>query len=221
MRNYKKLMSFILVMGLTVAVLTACGNEDAVEGVEAVEITEAENVDDEENTDTDVSSVEADDTVDASEMKDLFDYYGADIEHVATDLTDLQLDDSYKTADGTTEISGPTDSMEKMSDGLALAGPFFTVNNEGSVVGISYGGKNYSVCGITVGSPMSAAAEIAKSHGFTFADVEIAHGTAKYVAIYENDNMQLCITSDAEGEFGVTEESDVTGNVDSILLIAE
>ncbi|MCR4908625.1 MAG: hypothetical protein K5985_07310 [Lachnospiraceae bacterium] len=157
-------------------------------------------------------------TNDVSYMTDLFDYYGANIEHVATDIPELEYDDSYKSAEGTTEISAPTDTMEKMSDGIALAGPFFTVDKDGTVVGVNYGGQTYSVCGITAGMPMSEAAEIAKSHGFTFSDVEIAHGTAKYVVIYDNGEMRLCITSDADGDFSKTGESDVTGNVDGILL---
>lgn len=156
-----------------------------------------------------------------TDMPDLFDYFGANIDHAAADLPELEYDDSYKYAEGTTEISAPTETMEKMSDGYALAGPFFTVDNAGTIVGMNYGGRKYAVCGITVGLPMSEAAEIAKSHGFSFFDAEIAHGTAKYVAIYDNGNMKLCITSDADGEFGKTEESDVTGNVDGILLITK
>lgn len=158
-------------------------------------------------------------TSDVSYMTDLFDYFEADIDHVASDFPDIQYDDSYKNSEDTTEISPPADTMETMSDGLALAGPFFTVDKDGTVVGISYGGRTYSVCGITAGMPMSEAAEIAKSHGFTFSHVDIAHGTAKYVAIYDNGEMRLCITSDADGDFGRTEESDVTGNVDGILLM--
>ncbi len=160
-------------------------------------------------------------TNEGSYMTDLFEYYGANIDHVATDFPELQYDDSYKKSEGTTEISPPVSTMEKMSDGFALAGPFFTVDREGTVVGINYGGKTYSVCEIKVGIPMSEAAEIAKSHGFNFSGVEITHGTAKYVAIYDNGTMQLSITSDADGEFGKTEESDVTGNVDGILLTAK
>ncbi len=160
-------------------------------------------------------------TNEGSAMTDLFEYYGANIDHVATDFPGLQYDDSYKKSEGTTEISPPISTMEKMSDGFALAGPFFTVDKSGTIVGISYGGKTYSVCEIKAGIPMSKAAEIAKSHGFNFSGVEITHGTAKYVAIYDNGTMQLCITSDADGEFGKTEESDVTGNVDGILLTAK
>ncbi len=162
---------------------------------------------------------EGGETNDGSDMTDLFEYYGSNIEHVAADFPELEYDDSYKSSEGTTEISAPTDTMEKMSDGIALAGPFFTVDKEGTVVGVNYGGQTYSVCGITAGIPMSEAAEIAKSHGFDFSNVEITHGTAKYVAIYDNGEMKLCITSDADGDFGKTEESDVTGNVDGILLI--
>ncbi len=158
-------------------------------------------------------------TNDGSYRTDLFDYYGANIDHVATDFPELQYDDSYKSAEGTTEISAPTDTMEKASDGFALAGPFFSVDNEGTIVGVNYSGQTYAVCGITLGIPMSEAAEIAKSHGFSFSSVDIAHGTAKYVAVYDNGEMRLCITSDADGDFGKTEESDVTGNVDGILLI--
>ena len=150
---------------------------------------------------------------------DLFAYYDMNIDDVAADLTDLQYDDSYKTAEDTTEISAPTDNMEKLSDGYALAGPFFTVNNEGTVVGVNYGGHNYSVCEIEAGMPMGEAAQMARIHGFNFSRVEIAHGTATYVSIYDNGDVLLCISSDAEGDFKKTEESDVTGNVDSIRII--
>ncbi|MCR5233490.1 MAG: hypothetical protein K6E53_06225 [Lachnospiraceae bacterium] len=150
---------------------------------------------------------------------DLFAYYDMNIDDVAADITDLQYDDSYKAAEGTTEISGPTDKMEKLSDGYALAGPFFTVDKEGTVVGVNYGGHDFCVCEIEAGMPMSEAAENAKLHGFEFSRVEIAHGTAKYVSIYDNGEVELCITSDADGDFSKTEESDVTGNVDSILII--
>ena len=161
--------------------------------------------------------VEGFDTNGAIKM-DLFAYYDMKIDDVAADLTDLQYDDSYKTAEGTTEISGPTDKMEKLSDGYALAGPFFTVNKEGTVVGINYGGHDYCVCEIEAGMPMSKAAENARLHGFKFSRVEVTHGTAKYVSIYDNGDVELFITSDEDGDFSKTEESDVTGNVDSILI---
>ena len=153
-------------------------------------------------------------------MTDLFDYYGVKIDELAVDFPQLQYDDSYKTAkEGTTEVSEPVANMEKMSDGLALAGPFFTIDKEGKVVGISYGGKTYCVCGIKVGMPMKEAAELAKSKDFEFNRVEITHGSAKYVAIYDNADMELCIVSDADGDTNKMEESDVTGNVDDIFII--
>ena len=222
MKNYKKITALILMMIFTATTLTACGDykekvEVVAETSESTEITEDETVAETEATVVEEIS-DADELGTDSEKRDLFDYYDVNIEQVATDLTDLQIDDSYKTADGTTVISGPTDTMETLSDGYALAGPFFTVDNDGTVVGINYGGKEYTLCSIAAGIPMSEAADIAKSHGFTFSSVEIAHGTAQYVAIYENSYMTLCITSDAEGEFGQSEESDVTGNVDSVLL---
>ena len=106
--------------------------------------------------------------------------------------------------------------MEKTSDGYALAGPFFYVDNDGKVVGINYSGREYSVCKITLGMPMSKAQETVKSQGYEFSGVEIAHGTAKYVAIYEKDGIVISIVSDEDGDFGKTEENDVTGNADSI-----
>ncbi|MCR5590523.1 MAG: hypothetical protein K6F73_03255 [Lachnospiraceae bacterium] len=152
-------------------------------------------------------------------MTDLFAYYAMNIDDVAIDFPDLQYDDSYKTAEGTTEVSEPTDMMERMSDGLALAGPFFSIDNEGTVVGITYGGLTYCVCEICVGMSMSEAAELAKIHDYEFSHVEITHGSAKYVSIYDNGQTQLCIVSDADGDISKTEESDVTGNVDSITVV--
>lgn len=148
---------------------------------------------------------------------DLYDYYGKHIDDVAVDFPSLQYDDSYKTSDeDTTGISEPAEDMEKMSDGLALAGPFFSINKEGKVVGISYGGKTYCVNGISIGTPVSEAIETVKKSGFKFNRVEIAHGTAKYVAIYDNGDTELCIVSDEDGNTQKTEEGDVTGNVDMI-----
>ena len=148
---------------------------------------------------------------------DLYDYFGKNIDDVAVDFPSLQYDDSYKTSsEDTTGISEPTWDMEKMSDGLALAGPFFTINKEGKVVGISYGGKTYCVNGISIGTPVSEAIETVKNSGFKFNRVEITHGNAKYVAIYDNGDTELCIVSDEDGNTQKTEEGDVTGNVDMI-----
>ncbi len=158
-------------------------------------------------------------TNDGTYMTDLFDYYGAKIDDVAFDFPEHQYDDSYKTAkEGTTEVSEPVENMEKMSDGLALAGPFFTIDTEGKVVGINYGGRTYFLSEIKVGMPMSEAEELAKSHGFTFSRVDITHGSAKYVSIYDNGEIELYILSDADGNTNKMEESDVTGNVDSIAV---
>ncbi len=154
----------------------------------------------------------------AAEGTDLADYYGKTIDDIAGAFPDLQYDDSYKTSVDATVISGPTDTMEKMSDGLALAGPYFAIDNDGKVVGVRYGGKKYKVCGITAGIPVSEAADIAKSNGYRFSSVEVAHGTAKYVAMYENGEAELSIVSDADGDFYKTEESDVTGNVDDLMI---
>ena len=158
-------------------------------------------------------------TNDGTYMTDLFDYFGAKIDDVAFDFPELQYDDSYKTAkEGTTEVSEPAENMEKMSDGFALAGPFFTIDTEGKVVGINYGGKTYCLSEIQVGMPMSEAAELAKSHGFKFDRVDITHGDAKYVSIYDNGEVELYILSDADGNTNKMEESGVTGNVNSIAV---
>ena len=149
---------------------------------------------------------------------DLYAYLGMNIDDVAVDFPDLQYDDSYKNSEGTTEVSEPADMMEKMSDGLALGGPFFTIDKSGTVVGVNYGGKTYCVCQISVGMPMSEAKELAKQQDFKFSRVEITHGTAKYVAIYDNGQYELCITSDEDGNTGKTDESDVEGNVDCLLI---
>lgn len=150
---------------------------------------------------------------------DLFDYFECSIEDVASAFPDLEYDDSYKTnTESSTTFSEPTDGMETLSDGLALAGPFFSVDNEGTVVGIYYGGKNQTICGLCGGMDMKEAGEIAKGHGFEFSRLDVAHGTANYVAVYNNGEMELAISSDAEGDTGKLEESDITGNVDSVSL---
>ncbi|MBP5384267.1 MAG: hypothetical protein J6Y57_04770 [Lachnospiraceae bacterium] len=151
---------------------------------------------------------------------DLSAYYGMHIDDVAVDFPDLQYDDSYKNSE-TTDVSEPADMMERRSDGIALGGPFFTIDNAGNVVAVSYGGQTYCICEITVGMPMSEAADLAKMHDFQFSYAEIAHGTATYVSVYDNGEMLLCISSDAEAELGKLEESDVTGNVEFIVLTAK
>ena len=218
---YKRIRLTVSVIGVMLLLMCGCGDNQApVESAPApadsesaaaapAAVPEATEAGDSNEV------VENDDVV---QEKDLFDYYGANIESFAGDFSGLQYDDSYKTAEGGTTVSGPTDTMEMMSDGLALAGPFFTIDNNGDVIGIHYGGKKFTLCEIAVGMSMSEAADLAKSHGFNFSRVEIAHGTAKYVAIYDNGVEELSIVSDADGEFGKTEESDVTGNVDDIVI---
>lgn len=220
MKKQNTFITLIMILGMMTAILSGCGNSKQ----ETSDPEQTQEVNKEQTAESETSEIESNDEEAGSDeseetsMTDLYDYFEANIDHVATDFQELQYDDSYKNRDITTDISGPTDTMETMADGLALAGPFFTVDKEGTVIGISYGGGMYSVCGITTGMPMSEAAEIAKSHGFTFSRVEIAHGTAKYIAVYDNAGMELYISSDADGDFGKTEESDVTGNVESILL---
>ena len=217
MKKQNTFITLIMILGMMAAILSGCGNSKQ----ETSDPEQIQEVNKEQTAESETSETESNDDFETNvetSMTDLYDYFEANIDHVATDFQELQYDDSYKNSDITTDISGPTDTMETMADGLALAGPFFTVDKEGTVIGISYGGGMYSVCGITTGMLMSEAAEIAKSHGFTFSRVEIAHGTAKYIAVYDNAGMELYISSDADGDFGKTEESDVTGNVESILL---
>ena len=166
------IIEMVMILGMTAGILSGCGNSEpeAVTTEQQMEVEIDEQAAD--STENETNKNEDLETNDETDMKDLFDYFEANIEHVATDFPDIQLDDSYKNSESTTEISPPADTMETMSDGLALAGPFFTVDGNGTIIGINYGGRTYSVCGIIAGTPMSEAAEIAKSHGFTFSNVD-------------------------------------------------
>lgn len=209
MKRKIKVIAIALGLAVVFSGVTGCSKDTA-----NTEITADKDADDKGKGDI-ITMVTDDD----QELSDLFDLYGTSIDDLASKFPDLQYDDSYKTnSDGFTEVSEPTDNMEKTSDGYALAGPFFYIDNDGKVVGINYGGREYSVCKITLGMSMSEAQEIVKSQGYEFSSVEIAHGTAKYVAIYEKDGIVISIASDADGDFNKTEENDVTGNADSITI---
>ena len=215
MYKISKMILILMIIGLTSGLFSACGSSGTADGQGTTEQTT-----DNKNQETDeIEDAAGDGEINTIENgSDLIDYYGMNIDDVVIDFPDLQYDNSYKTGDEITEVSVPADKMERMSDGVALAGPFFLIDQKGTVVGINYGGLTYCICKVSVGMPMSEAADLVKSQGFQFADVEIAHGTAKYVAIYDNGEIQLSITSDADGDFGKTEESDVTGNVDCIMI---
>lgn len=110
---------------------------------------------------------------------------------------------------------------EKAMDGLALAGPFFYVDAEGTINTITYSGQLYCIESLWVGTSMADSGEYLKDLGWEFKEVGFANGTAAYVVTYTKDDMELILVSDEAGDFDKSEESDVTGCIDTISVSYE
>ena len=155
------------------------------------------------------ASGDAGTAADTEALSDLAIYFGADIEQALAGIPGLE--DSI--GDGTEY--GLRD--EVTAEGV-LAGPFIYVDAQKKINGISYGGTKFSLAGISTGMPMEDAGKIAKDAGWKFVSVTFAHGTAHQVVTYENGDRELVVVSDADGDFGRSEESDIMGNVESVYL---
>jgi len=107
---------------------------------------------------------------------------------------------------------------EEEYDGV-LAGPEFNVDSDLQIVGIAYSGKKYTLAGISTAMTMQDAMGSLKEEGWTLSGVDFAHGTAQYVVSFDKDGLTLSMVSTDEGEFGKTEESDVTGSVERISVV--
>lgn len=141
-----------------------------------------------------------------------------------TDLMDFfgsSIDDALSAIPGLEEDGEQYSAKEEVSmDGVSLAGPFFSVDADGNVCGLTYSGTIYCVETLWVGTSMEYSGEYLKDLGWEFVSVDFAHGTAQYVVTYAKDNMELVLVSDESGDFDKSEESDVVGCIASISVNA-
>ena len=209
----KKGLKTILPAMLVTIVLYGCGTQgsgDVPEGTSAAAPAEVSGTEGEEQQDVPADE-EAPVVEPSTELKD---YYGLNVDDLMADFPDLEI-----TADEGTYDKNGAQYMDKKEqyDGV-LAGPTFDVDKDFNIVGITYGGKKFTLFGIKTGMDMQEAIKAAKADGWEFSNVDFAHGTAQYVVNMTKDDKTLTLISDAEGEFGRSEESDVSGNVATISL---
>lgn len=146
---------------------------------------------------------------------DLMDYFGKNIDELMPVFPKLEI----MSQEGEYDKNGAQyGDKEESYDGITLSGPFFDVDKDSNIVGISYGGRRFVLEGICAAVDMKDAIDIIKEKGWQFSDVEITHGTAQYVGIYTKDDMILSIVTTADGNTNKMEESDLTGFVESVSI---
>lgn len=143
--------------------------------------------------------------IELSDVTDLIDFLGNPIEDALPKISGLVQDGEQYSSKEETSV-----------DGISLAGPFIDVDADSNVTCITYGGTQYSVDTVWVGTSMTESGQILKDNGWEFSGVDFAHGTAQYVVTYNKDNMELSMVSDESGDFDKSEESDVTGCISVI-----
>lgn len=145
---------------------------------------------------------------------ELMDFYGKNIDDLMADFPSLEISaqEGIYDKDGAQYID-----KEEEFDGV-LSGPSFDVDKDFNIVGITYSGRRFVLAGLCAAVDIKDAIDIVKENGWEFSDVDFAHGTAQYVANYTKDDMILTIVSTDEGEFGKTEESDLTGFVETVAV---
>ncbi len=143
---------------------------------------------------------------------ELMDFYGKNIDDLMADFPGLEI----TAQEGIYDKEGAQYmDKEEEFDGV-LSGPTFDVDKDFNIVGITYSGRRFVLAGLCAAVDINDAKSILKENGWEFSDVDFAHGTAQYVANYTKDDMILTIVSTDEGEFGKTEESDLTGFVETV-----
>ena len=143
---------------------------------------------------------------------ELMDYYGHNIDELMSVFPELEI----SSEEGIYDKNGAQYlDKEEEFDGM-LSGPSFDVDSKSNIVGITYSGRRFTLAGLCAAMTIDDAIKTAKEDGWKFSDVGFAHGTAQYVANYTKDDMTLTIVSTDEGEFGKSEESDLTGSVETV-----
>ena len=207
--------TFIPVAVIMLVMLCACREKSKTEDTALQKETASE--DPKTNIDAIEESVDAsDDSSEAGKDKasshELMDYFGKNIEDVACDFPSLEI----SVNEGIYDKSGAQFIDKEEEEDGRLCGPTFDVDSNGAVAGIEYSGSKHSLSGFTAGMAMKDIMEDLKKDGWVLSNVDLTHGTSQIYVLFEKDDMEICIVSDAEGEFGHTEESDVTGNADII-----
>lgn len=146
---------------------------------------------------------------------ELMDYFGKNVDELTSVFPNLEI----MSQEGEYDKNGAQyGDKEESYDGITLSGPFFDVDKDSNIVGISYGGRRFVLEGICAAVDMKDALDIIKEKGWKFSDVEITHGSAQYVGIYTKDDMILSIVTTADGNTNKMEESDLTGFVESVSI---
>lgn len=209
--------TIVPVMVTMLVILCACSDKSKTNETALQKETRSEdpktNVDkiEESVEDTDDTSETVEDKTTSYELKD---YFGKNIEDVAIDFPSLEI----SVNEGIYDKDGAQFIDKKEEEDGKLCGPTFDVDSNGVVVGIEYSGSVHSLSGLTTGMAMKDIMEDLKKDGWSVSNVDLTHGTSQIYVLFEKDDTEICIVSDAEGEFGHTEESDVSGNADIISI---
>lgn len=207
----KRISMMITAMIMAVA-MTGCSAKVNVNT--SVSLNEASSEDNEEVSGDAGHVADEERNIDAD--GELMDYYGANIDELMPVFPNLEIssDEGIYDKNGAQYID-----KEEEFDGM-LSGPSFDVDSDHNIVGITYSGRRFVLAGLCAAMTIDDAIKTVKENGWEFSDVDFAHGTAQYVANYTKDGMMLTIVSTDEGEFGKTEESDLTGSVETVSVTA-
>ncbi len=148
-----------------------------------------------------------------AKINDLASFYGRNINVAMQFFPNM---DSYS-SNGMTYYS---DRSEVIS--YELAGPFFDVNSEGTIVGVSYHiGTKYNIFNLTNGMDVKEAIKALKDDKWECTEVGFLHGTAEYYAVYNKEGRNLILSTDEQGDFSRHEEKDVRGHINSLTLSSD
>ncbi len=217
MKSIVKIIRRILIPVTVIVLVTLCACREKSKTEDTALQKETASEDPKTNIDAIEESVDASDdsseaVKDKASSHELMDYFGKNIEDVACDFPSLEI----SVNEGIYDKSGAQFIDKEEEEDGRLCGPTFDVDSNGGVAGIEYSGSKHSLYDLATGTPMTDAVDRLKKDGWTVVNVDLTHGTSQIYVLFEKDDMEICIVSDAEGEFGHTEESDVTGNIDII-----
>ena len=207
----RKSISIIIVAAIMAVGMTGCGAEVNVNtAVAQNEATAEDGAPSEDTVQDDGRIVDEERNIDAD--GELMDYFGKNIDELMSDFPNLEIfsEEGIYDKNGAQYID-----KEEEFDGV-LSGPTFDVDSDNNIVGITYTGRRFVLEGLCAAMTIDDAIKTVKENGWEFADVDFAHGTAQYVMNYTKGDMMLTIVSTDEGEFGKSEESDVTGSVETV-----
>ncbi len=131
---------------------------------------------------------------------DLLDYFGQDVEKVKSVFPYM---DYYEETRGDEIIYIEyKDKAEYEDGGIALAGPFFTVEPQTKVIdSIEYSGSRHTVAGIRPGMTVKAATDKLKAEGWTFKEVTFSEIKAIPTLHYEKGGVTIRVLSNKELDY--------------------